>query len=120
MHSLLRRSRFDRPQMTNGGSGRESLSAGDDRVYVYTVMPVEIRDGAGLAKVLDAERTQTMAFDRTEPGQRRWMSVKYGNNPAMRRQIREQAFDVRARIDEVRVRGHALPLSSRRSDGRLR
>ena len=44
-------------------------------------MFVKIGHSAGLAKVLDAERTYSMAFDGTEPGQRGRMSVQDGYDP---------------------------------------
>ena len=42
---------------------RDGLRSGNDRVGVDAIMTIEIGNGAGLAKMLDAEWPHTMAVD---------------------------------------------------------
>src|SRR5258708_37382621 len=50
--------------------------------------------------MLDAERAHAMAADGAEPGERRRMTVEYGDDPAMGRTIGHELFDMRARVHE--------------------
>ena len=54
----------------------QAFRRADDRPRVDAVMAVEVRQGPGLAKVLDAERAYPMPCNRAEPRKRRgWPSM---------------------------------------------
>src|SRR5262245_3426620 len=57
-------------------------------------MAVEVVDGAGLAKMLDAERFHAVAADAAEPAERGRMAVDDGDDAAIARQRRQQVFYV--------------------------
>ena len=84
----------DRPARCDG------LRRGDNRIGVDAVVPVELGQRAGLAEMLHTERTRAMAVDGAQPGERCWMTVDYRDEPAMRRDVRQQPLDMRARMDE--------------------
>ena len=63
-------------------AGRHRLHGGHDTLRIDTVMPIEIRDRTGLAEMLDAERTRTVAMDRPQPGERCGMPVQHRHDGA--------------------------------------
>ena len=73
---------------------RDRLGGGDDGVGVDAVVPVEVRDRAGLAEMLDPKRPDLVAIDGAEPGERRRMAVEHADNAAMRRQAGHQPFNM--------------------------
>ena len=95
-------------------TGRDRLHGRNNGVRVDAIVPVELRDGAGLAEMLDPERPHPVAADRSEPGQGRRMAVEHGDNAAMGRQLGEQPLDVRAGVNEA-----ALARAHRRSPARV-
>src|SRR5262245_4344044 len=66
--------------MQDWGAGGEAFSRIDDGVGVKAVVTVEIRNRAGLAELLDAERLDAMAADAAEPAERRRMAVDHGHD----------------------------------------
>jgi len=96
-----------RLEMSDRPAGRDGLRRGDNGVGVDAVVAVEGSDRSGLTEMLDAERAYTVAGDRPQPGKRRWMSIQHGDDAAMRRQIGEQPFDMRARMHKAAF-AHAL------------
>src|ERR1044071_2255605 len=86
--------------MPDRPAGRDRLRAGDDRVGVDAVVAIELRNRAGLAEMLDAERAGAMAKDRAKPAERRRMRVADRHDAAMRRHIGKEALDVRARVHQ--------------------
>jgi len=73
---------------------REAGAGGgvEDRIAVDAVGAVEVRDVAGLAKAVDAERDDGVAGDRAEPGQGRRMEVADGDEGRTRPQARQERF----------------------------
>src|SRR5262249_42860041 len=76
--------RFERPDRA---PGRKRRRRRDDGVGVDAVVPIKLRDRAGLPEMLDAERAHAMAVDGAEPGERRRMAVEHGDDAAMGRDI---------------------------------
>ena len=65
---------------------------------IEPVLAVEVRDVAGLAEPVDAERDDRVARHRAEPGQRRRVAVRDGDQRRARPQPRQQTFgDARSR-----------------------
>src|SRR3954462_566026 len=64
--------------------------------------------------MLDAERTRTVAMDRTKPAERRRMGIAHRDDAGIRRQIAQQPLDVRARVDQP-----ALACALRRGPARV-
>ena len=73
---------------------RDRLGGGDNGVGVDAIVPVEVRDRTGLAEMLDPKRTDLVAIDGAEPGERRRMAVEHADNAAMRRQAGHQPFNM--------------------------
>ncbi len=82
--------------MPDRAAGRERRGGRDNRVRVDAIVPVEVRYRAGLAEMLDAERTHPVAGDCAEPGERRRVAVKHGDDPRMRRHFVEHLLDMGA------------------------
>src|SRR5262245_58432496 len=55
------------PVMADRGADGEAFRRIDDGIGVEAVVTVEVVDGAGLAKVLNAERLDAVAADAAEP-----------------------------------------------------
>src|SRR5215831_246944 len=70
----------------------------DDGIGVDAVVPIKLRDRAGLPEMLDAERAHAVTAHGAEPGERRRMAVEHGDNPAMGWHIGHELFDMRARM----------------------
>src|SRR5215468_6202261 len=85
------RQRFE---MADRPARRERRRRRDDGIGVDAVVPVKLRDRAGLPEMLDAERADAMAVDGAEPGERRRMAVEHGDDPAMGRHIGHELFDM--------------------------
>lgn len=66
-----------RPRVSNRPALGQSICRSDDRVGINSVMPIEIAKCSGLAEMFDAKAAETMAFNRTEPRQCRWMPIQY-------------------------------------------
>src|SRR5262250_1608535 len=90
----LLRQRFEVPDRPTRGQRR---CRRDDGIGVDAVVPIKLRDRAGLPEMLDAERAHAMAVDGAEPDERRRMAVEHGHDPAMGRHIGHELFDMRAR-----------------------
>ena len=75
-----------RAQMPDRPPGRQCLRGRDDRLAVDAVMAIEIRDRAGLAEMLDAQRARAVPGHGAQPAERRRMAIEHGDQPAMRRQ----------------------------------
>ena len=90
-----------RPEIADRPSRRDGFGRGDDGIGVDAVVPVELRDRAGLAEMLDAERPDAMAGDRAQPAERRRMTVEHADNAAMPRQAGEQPLDMGAGMDQA-------------------
>src|SRR5437588_2585164 len=80
---------------------RERRRRGDDGVRVNAVMAVEIRDGAGLAEMLHAERAGAVSMHGAEPSERCGMAVKHRHNAAMGGDVGEEPLDMRAGMNET-------------------
>ena len=76
-----------RLEIPNRPPGSESGRGGDDGIGVYAVVPVELRNGTGLPKMLDPERSHPVAVDGTEPSERRRVAVEHRDDAAMRGQL---------------------------------
>src|SRR5580704_6258380 len=87
------------PEITDRPTRRDRLRGGDDGVGVDAVVPVEVRDRAGLAEMLDTERPDLMAEDRAEPGQRCRVAIEHADDAAMRRQAAQEPFDMGASVN---------------------
>src|SRR5689334_14848512 len=74
----------NRAQMADGTAGGDGLGGADDGLGVDAVVAVEIGDGAGLAKVLDAKGADAMTVNGAQPGERRGMAVEHGDKSAVR------------------------------------
>src|SRR5437588_4234024 len=72
-------------EMADRPAGRDRLRACHDRIRVDAVMPVELRERAGLPEMFDAECARAMAVDRTEPAERRRMRIGDRHDAAMQR-----------------------------------
>src|SRR3984885_6476087 len=81
-------------EITDRPAGRDCLRGGDDGIGVDAVVPVEIRNRSGLAKMLDAQRPDLVAEDRAEPGQRRRVAVEHADDAAIGRQAGQEPFDM--------------------------
>src|SRR5436190_16238027 len=97
-----------RPEIAHRPARGERRGRGDNCVGIDAVVPVEVRDGAGLAEMLDAERTRAMSVHGAEPRESRGMSVEHGDDAAVGRNLSEQFFDMRARVNEAAL---TCPLS---------
>src|SRR5690349_5973367 len=87
--------------MPDRTAGRDRLGGGNDRIRVDAVVPVKRSQRTGLAEMLDAEGTNAVTGDRTEPCQGSWMTVEHGDDPAMRGNVRQQTLDMRTRMDQA-------------------
>src|SRR5262245_17704458 len=76
-----------RLEIPNRPPGSEGGRGGYDGVGVYAVVPIELRNGTGLPKMLDPERSYPVAVDGAEPGERRRMAVQHRDDAAMRGQL---------------------------------
>src|SRR5205807_1272360 len=76
------------------GAGGETFRRIDDGVGVDAVVAIEVVDGAGLTKVLDAERFKAMPAHAAEPAERGRMAVDHADDAAVARQRRQQLFDM--------------------------
>src|SRR5262249_61093751 len=92
------RQRFEMPDRP---TRRQRRRRRDDGIGVDAVVPIEIRDRAGLAEMLAAERAHAMALDGAEPGERRRMAVEHGDDAAMGRHIGHELFDMGTRVHEA-------------------
>ena len=54
---------LDRPQIPDRPAGCDGLGGGDDGLCVNAEMTIEVGDRAGLAEMLDAQRTRPMSVD---------------------------------------------------------
>ena len=97
--------RLQHSEMADRPARCDALRGGDDGVGVDAVVPVKVRDRAGLAEMLDPERPHAMAVDRAEPGEGCGVSVEHRDDAAVRRQIAEESLDVRAGMDEPAIAG---------------
>src|SRR3974390_1063479 len=91
--------------MSDRSSRRDRLRGGDDRVGVDTVVAVELGERSGLAEMFNAERAGTVAGNGAEPGQRRRMPIEHRDDAAMRRHLRPQPLDMRARMPRAALAG---------------
>ena len=89
---------------------RQRSSRRDDSIGV--VVPVKVRDLAGLPEMLHAKRPHPMAVDGAKPSARRRVAIEHRDDPAMRRHDGEQLLDMRTRVNEAAL-ARAVPLSSR-------
>ena len=65
-----------------------------NRVRVDLVVFVEVRDGAGLAEVFDAEGGGHVAGDGADPGEGGGVAVCYGNEGCVTRDLCHEALDL--------------------------
>src|SRR5437762_11458037 len=89
-------------ELSGKGSARaEAIEAGcgagvEDRLDVDAVVPVEIRQVARLAEMLDAERPHLVAAHRAQPAQGRGMAIDDSDQVRVGGQRRQQLLDLRA------------------------
>src|SRR4051794_33338375 len=73
-------------------------------------MAIEVGNRSGLAEMFDAERAGAVTMDRAEPAERRGMRIAHRDDAAVRRHLRHQPFDMRARMYQPAL---ARPLRGR-------
>src|SRR5580704_135721 len=93
--------RSNNPEMPYRAPRRDRLRRGDDGVGVDAVVAVEVLDRAGLAEMLDAERSHAVAMNGAEPRQSRRMTVQHADDAAMPRQVGEQPLDMAAGMNQT-------------------
>src|SRR5690606_38376688 len=81
-------------QVADRSAGRERLGGADDALRVDAVMAIELGDRAGLAEMLDAERTGAVAVYRAKPAKCCRVPVDDGDDAAMGRNVGQQPLDM--------------------------
>ena len=79
-------------EMPDRSSRCDCLRGGDNRIGINPVVAIKLSNRSGLAEMLDAERTYTVAADCPEPGEGCGMAVKHGDQAAMPGQVRKRAL----------------------------
>ena len=71
-----------------------SIGRSNDRICIDLKMPMQVRDGSCLAKVLNAKRHHLMTCHGAKPGQGQGVTIADGNDPAMAGKSFEQRIDM--------------------------